>query len=139
MPLNYLVPIVVDSLAADSLKVSEMPSLPGLFLRMILGLIFIAILIYSIAFIYKRISNKGFFNSDIDARLLGNFGLNSKQAIYITYILGEIYILASSGTELNLIDKISDKEKIKDILASQENKGLNFENIFKKIKISDKK
>lgn len=122
----------------DSLRLKiPAPSFGGMFFRMILALTIIIILIYLVAYVFKKLSKQGMLSTSIDpnAKILGTFSLNNKQQIYVVFLFEEILILASSPESCTLIDKISDKEKIKKILDSKgENKSLQFSDILEKIK-----
>lgn len=107
------------------------------FLTLIVSLIVIIILIYFTLYIFKKISHHGRLVTNIDknAKILDIFPLNAKQSIYLVRLCDIIYLLAISGDNVQLIDKISEPDKI-DRLLENATKGNehSFKSFFTKFK-----
>ena len=129
-----------DSLLADSLMTKagkiDMPTFSEMIVQVVVALGLIIVLLYLTVYIFKKISGHGKFvhKMDKNAGILDIFPLTPKQAIYIIQLMDEILILGVSENSINLLDKITDREKISEIRERLNKKDeLKFKNIFKRL------
>lgn len=81
-------------------------------LALIIGLIFAA------TYVFKRVSFYGKLSNFDQSQILDVFPLSQKQAIYVVSMLDVIYILGISPNNVNLLDKISDSQQVKELQAT---------------------
>ncbi len=111
---------------------TEMPSFGMMIFKLIISLVIIVVILYFSIKIFKKYSSQGKFISNKNSNIIDIMPLTNLQAIYVVEMYGLIYILSVSNDNVNLLEKIEDPDKIKEILDSKQQES-KFNNIFKKL------
>ncbi len=91
-------------------------------------LILIIMLMLGISWFLQK---KGFLNKSNYGKVLGIMPLDNKRLIYITDIMGKVYILGVTEYNINVIDEIKNPEALK-LLKLGANKDVTFEESYAK-------
>ena len=137
--LNYIYNFVflcankyaVNGLSATHSQ-NDMPSFGTMIFKLIISLVIIVVILYFSIKIFKKYSSQGKFISNKNSNIIDIMPLTNLQAIYIVQMYGLIYIMSVSNENVNLIEKIDDPERIKEIMNSKQSQS-KFNNILKKI------
>jgi flagellar biogenesis protein FliO len=137
--LNYLLDFIylcsnkfLVSGVVDSTTTLEMPSFGTMIFKLIFSLFVIVVILYFSIKLFKKYSSQGKFLSNKNSNIIDIMPLTNLQAIYVVQMYGLIYILSVSNENVNLIEKIDEPQRIRDILGSKHQES-KFNNIFKKI------
>lgn len=96
-------------------QVAPMPSMFGLFLRLIVSLL----IIVGIAFVTMRLLRKNMtvLSRGANIKVLDQYAFSMNKGVYITEIAGKVYVLGVTDANINLITEVTDDEMIDEIVT----------------------
>ncbi len=108
--------------AAAEPEAFEMPSMFGLFFRLIFSLLFIV----GIAFITMKFLRKNMkvLSSGVNIRVLDQYSFSMNKGVYITQIAGKTYVLGVTDNNISLITEITDQDIIDEIVDKAREKEI---------------
>jgi flagellar protein FliO/FliZ len=95
-------------------QVTPMPSMFNLFFKLIISLVIIAGLSYLMMKLLRK--NMKALSGGVAINVLDQYSFSFNKSIYITQIVGKVYVLGVTENNINMITEITDQEAIDEIL-----------------------
>ncbi len=96
-------------------RVTPMPSMFTLFLRLIVSLVIIVGLAYLTMKLLRK--NMQVLSRAANIKVLDQYAFSFNKGVYITQIAGRVYVLGVTDHNINLITEITDQDVVEDIVA----------------------
>ena len=120
--------LLPDTLMADDYILDEKSNVQNTklgfkyWMNLFAALAIVIVLIYGLSYIFRYLFAKlPAFQGRDDFRVLNSLKLSTHSSLYVVRFVDDIYLLAATAQSVSVVGKVSDSEKVQDILDSMSN------------------